>query len=92
LKQTWTIIAAVLAIYLLAYFLLMARNVAAVNPKTGKSEFRSSYRMAPSTGQSGPLSITTPEVSPLNYVFYPLDVIYYALAPTNRSFNSIPAH
>ena len=88
-KATGTVIA-VGALYIVAYFVVMARNVPAVD-KTGKVAFRSSFRMAHTAGRLGPLTIEASEVSVMNYVFYPLDGLYYALAPTNRSFNAIPA-
>ena len=80
----------IIVIYVSAYFLLMVRNVEAIDPKSGKAAFRSSFRFARSAGQLGPLSIRASEVSPLNYLFYPLDIVYYAVARTNRSHNSIP--
>jgi len=89
LKWTCTTVA-VIGIYILAYFLLMVRNVQAIDPKNGKAAFQSSFRFSHSAGQLGPLSIRSSAVSPLNYFFYPLDLIYYAVARTNESYNSIP--
>jgi hypothetical protein len=77
-------------LYVCAYFAVMARNVPAVN-KSGKVLFHSSFRMARTAGRSGPITIETSEVTAMNYVFYPLDVLYYALASPNDSFNSLPA-
>src|ERR1051326_3718288 len=54
--------ALVTVIYVLAYFVMMARNVPAVN-KDGQIAFRSCFRMAPYEGRK-------PKVSPLNYLFY----------------------
>lgn len=77
-------------VYIITYFVLMARNVPAVD-KTGKVAFKSSFRMARTAGRLGLLTIEASEVSVLNYLFYPLDKLYYALAPANHSFNSIPS-
>ena len=67
-------------LYVLSYFLVMARNVPAVD-KTGKVAFRSSFRMAHTAGRLGPLTIEASEVTVLNYIFYPMDKLYYAVAP-----------
>ena len=75
--------------YITAYFLVMARNVPAVD-KAGKVVFHSSFRMAHTAGRLGPLTIEASEVSVLNYVFYPIDKLYYAVAPRNLSLNTIP--
>lgn len=76
--------------YVIAYFIMMARNVPAVDG-VGRVAFRSSFRMARSAGRLGPLTIEACEVSPLNYVFYPMDVLFYSVAPASSSFNSIPS-
>ena len=81
-------------VYVGAYFLLMARNVAAFD-NSGKAAFRSSFRMAhrhEPIGSGPMLSISASDVSVLNYLFYPLDELYYAMAPTNWSLNTIPTH
>ncbi len=83
-------LAAFAVVYVITYFVLMARNVPAVD-KTGKVAFQSSFRMAHTAGRLGPLTIEASEVSVLNYLFYPMDKVYYALAPANRSLNSIPS-
>ena len=75
--------------YVIAYFVLMARNVPAVDEK-GRVAFRSSFRMARTAGRLGPLTIEASEVTFLNYLFYPMDKLYYALAPASHSFNSLP--
>lgn len=77
-------------VYVIAYFVLMARNVPAVD-KTGKVAFQTSSRMARTAGRLGPLTIEASEVSALNYLFYPMDKLYYPLAPANHSLNSIPS-
>lgn len=68
----------------------MVRNVPAVDNE-GKVMFPSSFRMAHSAGRLGPLTIQASEVSFLNYFFYPLDALYYSLAPAGWSFNTIPS-
>jgi hypothetical protein len=88
------VLAVCAVVYIGAYFFLMAWNVAAFD-NSGKAAFRSSFRMAHLHGPigSGPmLSISASGVSVLNYVFYPMDELYYAIAPTNWSLNTIPAH
>ena len=89
MKIAAKILAAFVVVYIAAYFLLMARNVPAVD-KAGKVVFQSSFRMAHTAGRLGPLTIEASEVTVLNYIFYPMDKLFYALAPANRSFNSIP--
>ena len=84
------VLASFAVVYVIAYFVLMARNVPAVD-KTGKVAFQSSFRMAHTAGRLGPLTIEASEVSALNYLFYPMDKLYYALAPANQSLNSIPS-
>jgi hypothetical protein len=89
MKIAGRICAVFVLLYVVAYFVVMARNVPAVD-KTGKVAFQSSFRMAHTAGQLGPLTIEASEVTILNYIFYPMDKLYYALAPANRSFNTIP--
>jgi hypothetical protein len=84
------VLAAFAMVYVTAYFVLMARNVPAVD-KTGKVVFQSSFRLAHTAGRLGPLTIQASELSPLNYLFYPMDRLYYALAPANLSLNTIPS-
>ena len=88
LKMPVKVSVAVAAIYVIAYFVLMARNGPAVD-KAGRVAFQSSFRMAHTAGRLGPLTIEASEVSALNYLFYPMDKLYYALAPANQSLNSI---
>ncbi len=78
-----------LSIYVLAYFVIMARNVPAVSAER-KLTFRSCYRGAAPVGRSGPLTISVYEVSVFNYIFYPMDCLYYLLAPPGRSLNTLP--
>ena len=77
------------ALYVLAYFLVMARNVPAVD-LNGVVRFQSSFRMAPVAGRLGPFTIEASKVTFWNYLFYPIDALFYSLAPTNTSFNTIP--
>jgi hypothetical protein len=88
--MTVKIFAAFAVVYVIAYFVLMARNVPAVD-KRGKVAFQSSFRMAHTAGHLGPLTIEASEVSVFNYLFYPMDKLYYAVAPANQSLNSIPS-
>ena len=91
MKTTVRVLAAFAMIYFIAYFLLMARNVPAVD-KAGRVVFQSSYRMARTADPLGPLTIAASHVSFLNYLFYPMDKLYYRFAPANVSLNSIPSH
>lgn len=75
--------------YVLAYFLVMARNVPAVD-NAGNVVSRSSFRMAHTAGRLGPITIEGSEVTVFNYIFYPMDKLWYAVAPTNVSYNSVP--
>ena len=83
------IAAVALCAYALAYFLLMARNVPAVSP-TGAVRFRSAFRLAPSAGRLGDLSIEASRVTLANYLFYPADLVYYRFAPSQWSLNTLP--
>lgn len=88
-SATLKVIITVAGVYVIAYFLLMARNVPAVD-RAGRLAFRSSFRMAHTAGRLGPITIEACEVTFLNYVFYPMDKLYYALAPGNKSLNTMP--
>jgi hypothetical protein len=67
-----------IALYVAAYFLFMARNVPALDQR-GKVAFNSSFRLARVAGRMGPLSIETSQVTIWNYLFLPVDTIYYAI-------------
>lgn len=76
-------------LYIAAYFMLMARNVPAVDVQ-GNIAFSSSFRFSRPAGRLGPLTMTASESSIFNYLFYPADKVFYALAPRNYSVNSVP--
>jgi len=80
--------AVLIFIYTISYFLLMVRNVPAVDEQ-GNVAFKSSFRWAHSAGIKT-VSIAVPKTSCLNYVFYPIDKIFYAIAPTSWSLNKFP--
>lgn len=80
------LVVSVATIYFVSYFLLMARNVPALD-ESEVIAFKSSFRMA-RTVRLGSLRVS--EVSWLNYFFLPMDGLYYALAPANCSLNTIP--
>jgi hypothetical protein len=84
---SWRLAAVAALVYVTAYFLLMARNVPAVD-NSGRIAFDSAFRMAPSAGRTG--LIQTYQVTWLNYLFYPLDKVYYSLAPSEWSLNTMP--
>ena len=69
-----------LAVYVAAYFLLMARDVASVNKTTLKREFRSCSRFGPKESFVDGITITTSTTCTLNYIFYPADLVYYSIA------------
>jgi len=79
----------IIIVYFFTYFLLMARNAPAVD-KEGKIVFRSSFRLAQSAGRLNSSSIETYEITVLNYFYYPMDKVYYAVFPRNWSLNTIP--
>jgi hypothetical protein len=85
--RCWRTVAMMALAYVAAYFAFMARNVPAVDD-TGRVAFKSSFRMAPGAGRSG--LVQTYRVTWLNYVFYPLDAAYYAVAPADVSLNTLP--
>ncbi|MBI4658081.1 MAG: hypothetical protein HY735_04385 [Verrucomicrobia bacterium] len=64
--------------YVLSYFVLMARNVPALD-NNGTKRFESAFRLAPTAGRLGPLSIQASQVTVFNYIFYPIDLAYYRL-------------
>jgi hypothetical protein len=77
----------ILLTYIAAYIILMARNVPAVD-KYGIVKYRSAFRFGNIAGRvrkGGPEAV---EVSVLNYIFIPLDVVFYAISKTN-SYNHI---
>jgi hypothetical protein len=77
--------------YAFSYFLLMARNVPAVD-RNDRIQFRSSFRMAAGTSTVMTGGVTTIEkgVTFLNYIFYPMDMVYYRIAPDGMSSNTMP--
>ena len=91
MKRSALVFGFFIAAYVLGYFLLMARNVSAVD-RNDQILFRSSFRMAPGTSTVAPGGVTTivRGVTFLNYVFYPLDIVYYAIVPKGMSFNTMP--
>ena len=70
----------VLAVYVTAYFFLMARDVASVNGTTLMREFRSCSRFGPTVSFVDGITITTSRTCILNYIFYPADLVYYSIA------------
>ena len=65
-------IAAILATYIAAYFLLMRTNAPAIGPD-GNAVFSSGFVFAPPERINGDLSIFGPRVSWANYFFLPMD-------------------
>lgn len=75
-KELPIAICAILALYLLGYFTLIVRDCPAVS--NGQVRFRSCSRFAPDADLPGsPITITVGEVTALNYLYYPMDLIYY---------------
>lgn len=73
----------VVACYVVTYFALMIRDCSAV--KDGVPKFRSCYRWAPDADiRASPITITVGKVTPLNYLFYPMDLVYYTIADSFR--------
>ncbi len=73
--------------YVASYFILMARNVAAVD-QFGNVQFQSAFRFGQTVGRiqkGGPDAV---EVSIFNHLYFPLDMVFYRLSPTN-SWNQI---
>jgi hypothetical protein len=79
----------VVVLYVAAYFLLMARNAPA-GDRNGKIVFRSCFRLSSTAWHVENSVIRVYNVSVWNYVFYPMDMIYYAIFPANWSLNRIP--
>lgn len=76
------IVVGLVLLYVGAYLLLMVRDVPSIDA-AGYREFQSSSRFARWIGDSGlpagyRLTIFLSRTSPLNYLFYPLDYIYYS--------------
>jgi hypothetical protein len=90
IKKSCIITLLVLSAYILSYFILMARNMTAVD-KDGNVIFRSAYRFAPSpdpvNSGNGGTTIVVGKVTIWNYIFYPLDIVYYKLTLTPHSTN-----
>jgi hypothetical protein len=74
--------------YIVAYFALMTRSHHAVDWAEQKIAFKSAFRFArvETTMQNG-LTTTFPCTSPANYVFVPLDVIYFNAFPSSFQTN-----
>ena len=68
-------IAVICILYVFAYFLLMARNVPAVD-KYGNVKYRSAYRFAKSVGRIDKNTTYSVEVSVFNSIFLPLDFVF----------------
>jgi len=75
------VIGVVLVSYILSYFLLMDRNLPA--RKNGVLKFQSSFRLAPSGEPIGPLGILTVKATAFNYIYYPMDLLYFWLCESN---------
>lgn len=69
----------ILVLYVGTYMLFMQRNVGAY--RGGKKVFQSSFILArsdPTPRAPGGMTFTMPGVTVLNYVYYPLDVVWFA--------------
>lgn len=90
IRKSHKFLLAVIGSYLLSYLMLMRRDWPAYD-KTERIAFRSACRFAPfpfTQKSSSRLTIVVGRVTFLNYLFYPLDFVYYrirGLSPTPAS-------
>ncbi len=80
-RWPWRLPLVVLLGYAAGYWLLMVRDLPSVGPDW-QFEFRSSPRFGPGCPvvAAGGITVTHGRTSILNYLFYPADVVYYAIA------------
>lgn len=74
-KTTGRVIAALLATYVVAYFLLMRTNAPAIGAD-GRPVFSSGFIFARPQRIQGDLSVFGPRVTYANYVFLPIDHLW----------------
>ena len=68
-------------LYVMTYWILMIRYFPPVDESGVDSPvYRSSARIGPSMPIANPVTFNRSKVSILNYIFYPADLVFYALS------------
>jgi hypothetical protein len=78
MKNTTVRIGVLVFFYLVSYLVLMTRNTPAAD-EHGNTMFRSSFRFGQGVKSRGDLTIIVGKVTILNYIYCPLDYVYFSV-------------